>query len=98
MSLPIISLEVQGMKHTMKMMLAKEAALLDASLQRAVEEFCTEENLNNIVRKEAMRQLEEAVKQEVRNFFSFNAAGRLAVREAVHEFLEDRYPIKEGGT
>lgn len=98
MNLPIITLQIQEMKRTMSMMLTKEAAALDASLRRALEEFCTEENLNSIVRAEATRQLEEAVKQEVRNFFSFSAAGRVAVREAIHEFLEDRYPIKGSDT
>lgn len=92
MNVPIISLEVQGMKNTMKLALMKEAALLDAAIQKAVEDYCTEENINSIVRREAMQQLDVALKQEVQDFFQWSGAGRAAVREAVTEFLNDRYP------
>ncbi len=92
MNIPIIKLEVQGMKHTILAALTREAASLDANIQAAVESYCSEENIQQIVEEEARRQVKEALKQEVQNFFRFGATGRIAVREAVHEYLNQCYP------
>jgi hypothetical protein len=94
MNLPIIKLEVQSMAHTMKTMLTQHAAQVDADLQQAVESYCAEGNIARVVREEARRQLDMALKEEVRRFFDFSGPGRLAVREAVTEFLNERYPLK----
>ena len=96
MNIPIISLEIQGMRHTIKTALMREAALLDASIQKAVDDYCTEGNINDIVRREARLQLDAALKEEVKNFFSYSGPGRQAVRESVLEYLSDRYPAKDG--
>lgn len=94
MNIPIITLQIEGMKHTIRTALMEQALKLDAGVQAALEKLCTEENISQIVHEEARRQLEAALKEEVRNFFSFNEGGRIAVREAVHEYLERQYPIK----
>lgn len=98
-NIPIISLEVSSMKHVVKSALLDHTAQMDASIAAAVEEFCTPGNIDRIVRSQAMTALDEAVRQEVRNFFSSFGVGRQAVREAVNEYLELMYPIerkKEG--
>lgn len=92
---PIISLEVSAMKHTMKMMLGEHTARLDKSIQQAVEDFCTEDNIGRIVEEAARDALNAAVKEEVRRFFGYGENGRLAVREAVIAFLDEVYPLKE---
>ncbi len=97
MNIPIISLEVQGMKHTMKLALMEHAALLDKSIQQAVEDYCTEGNIQAIVQREARLQLDAALKEEVRRFFDWSGQGRAAVREAVMEALNERYPLKREG-
>lgn len=94
-NLPIITLEIQGMKHTMKLALMREAAAMSTAVQEAVERMCTEENVARIVQEEARRQLEVALKEEVQSFFRWTANGRAAVREAVHEHLERMYPSGE---
>jgi hypothetical protein len=96
-SIPIIRLEVEHMKYTMLTALTQHAALMDKSIQQAVEEYCTEENINAIVNREASAQLESALKEEVRSFFSFSGQGRAAVREAVIEALNERYPLRLDG-
>lgn len=88
MNVPIIRLEVEGMKHTMLMALAEHTSKIDASVQQAIEEYCTDENINAIVKEEAKAALDNAVKEEVRNFFIRSNAGRQAVREAVIEHLD----------
>jgi hypothetical protein len=97
---PIIRLEVEGMKRTMLLALTEQAALMDKSIQQAVEDFCTEGNIDAIVRHEAQLQLNAALKEEVKSFFLWNGKGRAAVREAVIEALSQRFPDNlesEGG-
>lgn len=92
MNIPIITLEIQGMKHTIKTALMQEAAALDNGVQAALEKLCTEDNIARIVEDEARRQIEAALKEEVSNFFRWTNSGRAAVREAVHEHLSRMYP------
>ena len=91
LNVPIIRLEVQGLKRTMLLALTEHAALMDKSIQQAVEEFCADGHIDAIVRREAQLQLDAALKEEVRSFFLFNGPGRAAVRQAVTEALEQRY-------
>lgn len=95
MNIPIISLEIQGMKQTIKAALMQEVAAIDAGVQAALDKLCTEENVAFIVEQEARRQIEAALKEEVQNFFRWSNGGRAAVREAVHEHLARLYPEKE---
>ncbi|MFY7917017.1 MAG: hypothetical protein ACOVPA_20390 [Rubrivivax sp.] len=95
MNLPIISLEIHGMKNTIKVALTEQAALMDKHLNEALEKMCTEESVAGIVEQEARRQIELALKEEVQNFFRWSSNGRAAVREAVHEHLSRMYPAQE---
>jgi len=92
LNVPIIRLEVEGLRRTMFLALTNYAALTDKSIQQAVEEFCTDGHIDAIVRREAKLQLDAALKEEVRKFFLSNGPGRAAVRQAVTEALEQRYP------
>ena len=92
---PIISLEVQGMKHSIKTALMNELAAIDEGIQSALEEMCEEGNIARIVNAEAKRQIEGALKEEVSNFFRWSAPGRAAVREAVIEYLNNMYPAAD---
>lgn len=94
MNIPIITLEVQGMKHAIKAALTNEAAAMDKAVQDALDRLCSEDNINQIVQEEARTAIEATLKEEVRNFFNWSSAGRRAVREAVHERLERMYPTQ----
>ena len=95
MNVPIITLEIQGMKHKILAALMQEAFALDQGVRDALERLCTEENIARIVHDEARRQIDAALKEEVKNFFGWSNAGRAAVREAVQEHLARRYPDKD---
>lgn len=95
MNIPVITLEIQGMKHTIKTALMREAAAIDSGVQAALDKLCTEENVARIVEDEARQQIESALKEEVKNFFRWSNAGRAAVREAVHEHLSRMYPERD---
>ncbi len=94
MKLPIIRLEVEGMKYTMQTALQEHVARMDASIIEAVERYCTPENINAVVQKAATEALNCAVKEEVRDFFSRTGNGRKVVREFVNSYLEQMYPDK----
>ena len=86
MILPIIRLEVEGMKRTIVTALTEHSAQMDADIQAAVEYYCTPENLSKVVRQEADRQFDHAIREEVTKFFRFGD-GRKAVAEAVRESI-----------
>lgn len=96
MNFPVIRLEVQDMKYAIHTALTEHAAMRDASIKAAVNEFCTPGNIDRVIREAAMSALNAAVKEEVRNYFGrWNENGRLAVREAVIAFLDEEFPAKK---
>ncbi len=98
MNIPVIKLEVESMKYTVVTALQQHAALMDSSIQAAVESYCTPENIDAVVQEAAKQALDAAVKQEVRDYFwRWNANGRMAVREAAFAFLDEQYPVKREG-
>ncbi len=89
MNIPIITLEVERMKHTICVALAEHTVAMDSNVQAAIEAYCTDENIAAIVRRAAMEAIDAAVKEEVRSFFQWNKPGRQAVREAVFQYLDE---------
>jgi len=97
MNIPIIRLEVEGMRHTVQTALMEHAAKMDSSIQAAVEAYCTDANIDAVVRKAATEAIDAAVREEVRSFFGYGRAGRAAIREAVTHFLDEIYPVSKEG-
>ena len=89
MNIPIIRLEVERMKETILHALPQHAAAMDASVQAAIEAYCTPGNIDAVVRQAVTQALDAAVKEEVREFFKGSKSGRQAVREAVIQYLND---------
>jgi len=86
MNIPIIRLEVEGMRHSISVALSKHTMEMDAMIQDALASYCTPENIAHIIRSETTRALDEVIKQEISNFFYYGA-GRRVVVEAVKEKL-----------
>ena len=86
MSIPIIRLEVQSMKHSIMVALTEHQAQMDEDIQKAVEAYCTDENISRVVRAAATAEMEQAIKEEVGAFFKYGD-GRKAVRAAVRDGL-----------
>ena len=89
MQLPIIRLEVEGMRRTISAALAEHAVQMDEDIRQAVDEYCTPENLRMVVKNAAWVHLQAAIKEEVKAFFSYGD-GRKAVAAAVKESIRDR--------
>lgn len=92
---PLVHLEITGMKYAIQRVLSEHLIQMDKHLQAELEKVCSEENVARIVSEEARRQVEAALKEEVRNFFNWSGPGRAAVREAVNEHLSRMYPEKQ---
>lgn len=81
-TLPMIRLEVAGMKHQITHALMAHQAKMDADIINAVEAYCQPENISRVIHEAARSALDAAIKEEVKNFFWFGP-GRVAVAEAV---------------
>lgn len=92
MNLPIITLTVEGMKNTVKVALAEQVVLMDAEVKRAVERYCTEENIAQTLKQAVFHEMNLAVKEETQSFFRYSGKGRAAVKEAILEHLEKKMP------
>ncbi len=87
-SLPIITLSVDQIRHSMKIALSEYTAQLDSHLQEAIERFCTPENLRRIVETEAAQTLDQVLREEVKRWF-ITGDGRQVIRAAVEKKLSD---------
>lgn len=91
MTMPVVRLEINHMRHTILAALTNHAIELDSYIQAALEEVCDERNVAAIVKNEAESQIKIALQEEVRNFFKYGS-GRKALKAAVCEYLEKEYP------
>lgn len=87
--MPLIRLEVDHMKYSMITALHNYSVQMDENIQKAIEEYCTQENLDRVIMDAAHKALDTAIKEEVRNFF-WNGDGRSAVAASVRESLLKR--------
>lgn len=94
MSIPIIKLEISAMKQTLLTALMGHAARMDSDLRQAVEDYCNEGNITQVIRETAKREIDEAVKVEVQNFFRYTGPGRQAIRLAVQEHMDRMFPAE----
>lgn len=96
-TIPILRFEVEGMKHSMLLALSNHAVEMDKLIRDAVEQFCTEENLQRVLNEATNRCLKAAIDSEIEQFFRYGK-GREAVKRAVAETLDKRYGAANEGT
>lgn len=97
MNMPIIRLEVEGMRYAVMTALTEHQAQMDSDIRAAVDAYCTPDNLAAVVKEVATRALDAAIRDEVDRFFRWGA-GREAVAAAVKEKIlakETFTPIDE---
>ena len=86
MDIPIVRLEIQRMKHTICTALAEHSAKMDSDIQKAIEDFCTEENIDRVIREATYKILDCTIREEVEAFFRYGP-GRNVIAAAVKEKL-----------
>lgn len=89
MNIPMIRLEVEGMKRSIVTALLEHQAKMDADVIAAVEAYCQPENISRVIHEAAQTALDNAIREEVKAFF-WSGLGRKAVAEAVKETLLKR--------
>ena len=92
---PIIKMEIKQMQVAVMAVLQNYAAQMDEDIQKAVEEYCTPENLGLVIRQAAKQAIDLAVKEEIQSAFRYNGPGRLAIREMVEQFMDEQFPVEK---
>lgn len=77
------------MRHSISMAFREHQVKMDEDVQMAVEAYCQPANISRIINEAATTALDNAIKEEVREFF-LRGDGRKAVAEAVKESLLNR--------
>lgn len=80
LSVPIIRIEIESMLNTYSVQ-------MDEQVKLAIDKYCTPENLQAIISWEVKTTLDECIKAEVKNFFSYGSEGKKIVAEAVRKKL-----------
>lgn len=86
MPFPVVSLEVAGMKMSIRKALDEYVLGLSGEIREAIDRACTPENVRAVIAREADAVLALVIREEVENFYR-RGPGRKAVREAVSEKL-----------
>lgn len=82
MNVPIIKIEIEGMKHTIMHAMTQYIAQMDEDIQNAIERACKPEIIATIIEETARKEISQAVANEVECFYKYGP-GRTAIREAV---------------
>ena len=85
-TMPVIHMELEGMKRTLYNALTQQALQLDTDINKAVESFCTQGNLAYVINNKVNAVLEVIIKEEVEKFYS-KGEGRTIIAEAVKTHL-----------
>ena len=87
-NLPIIRLEVDRMKYTIQTIISQHASEMDEGIQRAVDEYCTPENIQRVVTHEVDRCAKACISEAVHDFFGYNGLGKQVIKDEITARLE----------
>lgn len=82
-TVPIISIELSQMRHTIRTAVNERLLKMDTALQAALEKTITVENVSAILEREVRAGLELAIAEGVRSHFSYGGAGRKMVQDEI---------------
>lgn len=84
----ILKLSVRHMEHSMLMALNRYELDLNLAVEKAVAEYCAEDNLCAVVDSLVKREIDIAVRETVEHYFRLGE-GRSAIIETVRSKLTD---------
>lgn len=88
MNIPILRLELEGIKKTLLTALWKHNCEIEHLVSQAVKEYCTEENLYDLIQNQARQVIASTIETEITNFYAYGK-GRKVIQEAVKQTLEN---------
>ncbi len=94
MNMPVITLEIQGMKHTVMHMISNHTAAIDKDVQDSIDRLITEDNIRQVINSAVKDALERAIKSSISDYFSYGD-GRKAVDGAVKEAISAKLKSME---
>ena len=86
--LPLITLRMEGFRHSVCMMLADLNMEIDQHLKASVEAQLSDENVHAMIEETAKREVDKAIRSSIEEFFAFGE-GRDAIRDAVQAKLKE---------
>lgn len=89
--IPIIRLELQQMRSTVHMALLEHQALMDEQIKIALDAALQPEAVQRVLSEAVRSSVNAAISEEVRSAFQYSGPGRKALREAVAQFMDERY-------
>ena len=87
-TIPIIRLEVEGMKHAVLHAFSDHLLTMDEDIKAAVDKIVTPEYIQRIVENAAAEYMKVAIEEEIRNFYLYGD-GRKAVKEACAKLIDN---------
>lgn len=88
-SYPIVSLQIENMRHVVKTAITEHQAQVDADVQKALDAACSPENLSRVIHEATISTVSQVIEEEVKAFFQYGD-GRKAIAAAVRESLLKR--------
>lgn len=83
---PTLRLEIDSIKHTMITSFAARSEAISKMVNDSVDKLCTPENIAMIIDQYAKDAIENAIKNEIGNFFA-HGDGRKVIAESVQKLL-----------
>lgn len=93
MSIPIIKLEVEGMRRTVQMALSEFMVQQDAMLKAALDAYLTEDNISRIVNETVRVTIQDCIKDAAQNYYKYGE-GAKHIRALVVERLNEQDRIQ----
>lgn len=85
-TLPIIRLEIEGIKHSVVRMLDEHLFQIDADVREAVERLVTPDIISGAIAREVANVMDIVIKEEVDRYYRYGE-GRAAIKAAIIERL-----------
>ena len=87
MNIPILRLELEGMKHSLAVALQQYTQQMDSDIQQTIEAYCTPERLLTVIQQHVTTTFDAIVREEVDKYFRYGK-GRATIARLVQEKLD----------
>ncbi len=85
---PIVTIQIERMRHTMSMMLSEQQLDISAEVERALSRECTPEKIQQIVDDSAREAVSKAVADAVKHWWMTSDTGQSLIKAAIVERME----------
>lgn len=89
----IVTLSVEGMKHSITTAISEHLAKMDKDIQAVVDKVCTPEFVSNVIKEAASAAIARKIKDEVTNYYSYGD-GAKTIAEVIKESLSMKTRLK----